>query len=70
VTQRRFAEAERLLPAAYREIRQAPLSRREKANALERVIWLYRAWPRPELAARFQAELDSLVAEDGTPGSG
>jgi hypothetical protein len=34
------------------------------------VIWLYRAWPRPELAARFQAELDSLVAEDGTPGSG
>ena len=68
--QRRFAEAERLLPDAYREIRESPLSTREKANALERVIWLYGAWPRPELTAQFQAELDSLRAEAESPGGG
>jgi tetratricopeptide (TPR) repeat protein len=59
--QHRFAEAEPILTGAYREIRDAALSRREQANAARRVLWLYQAWGRADVAEGYRAQLAELL---------
>lgn len=64
--QHRFVQAEPLLLDGHREIIDSPLSVRERARTLERVIWMYRAWRGPTAVATYQQQLDSLLASEGS----
>lgn len=62
--QQRFAEAESVLLAVWRDRSAAGLTPRDQAQLLERVVALYEAWSRPAEAARYRAMAGGIRRED------
>ena len=60
VAQQRYAEAEPLLLEAWRELEQTPGGTHGvRQHTLSRLASLYKAWGKPDLAARYRAQLPS-----------
>ena len=65
--QKKYADAEPLLRAAYegmkrREPRMPPYAKRQLTEALERLVQLYDAWGKPDEAAKRRQELEAAKA--------
>jgi tetratricopeptide (TPR) repeat protein len=61
VAERRYDEAERRLLEAYRIIRDSPSAEAYAEDALERIVFLYQAWGKPEKAEEYRALLSGTT---------
>ncbi|MBU1701664.1 MAG: serine/threonine-protein kinase [Candidatus Eisenbacteria bacterium] len=59
--QRRHEEADSLFTRSRQPILDSTIAAARKADALDRMVRHYTAWEKPEEAARYQAEIDSLM---------